>query len=67
MLDRSIVKGDWRILFHKGMICNYIATSSDHAPIVLNIIGEVGLILRGFKFEAIWMGDQGCAFVMENA
>ncbi|XP_074289141.1 uncharacterized protein LOC141614281 [Silene latifolia] len=61
MLDRAVCTGEWTDLFPFARL-HYLARDwSDHAPIKLFLnMREMGdRRERGFKFEQIWVGEEG--------
>ncbi|KAK9990862.1 hypothetical protein SO802_025847 [Lithocarpus litseifolius] len=66
-LDRGIVSISWRLAFPKANIFHLGAIKSDHAPILLDTYPEEEFTHRPFRFEAIWLRDNRCIPVIENA
>ncbi|XP_074287960.1 uncharacterized protein LOC141613122 [Silene latifolia] len=62
MLDRAVCSGHWADLFPFARLYYLAREWSDHAPIklVLNRREVEGKRAREFKFEQIWVGEEGC-------
>uniref|UniRef100_A0A2N9HT90 CCHC-type domain-containing protein n=1 Tax=Fagus sylvatica TaxID=28930 RepID=A0A2N9HT90_FAGSY len=66
-LDRAFSNTEWRTTFPKASVYHFPATTSDHNPIILNIIGTDSTLPKPFRFEAIWTRDGSSTQVIKNA
>lgn len=66
-LDRGIANIAWQEFFPKAVVEHQPITTSDHAPILLNTVGERCRKSRSFKFEAMWVRDPGYGLIVENS
>ena len=66
-LDRGIANISWGLAFPKASITHLGAINSDHAPILLDTNPIDSFAHRPFRFEAVWLRDEGCSAVIENA
>jgi hypothetical protein len=66
-LDRALANTRWCELFPRALVKHFPPFSSDHAPIVLYIDGELTRLPKPFKFEEIWTRDETSDIVIENA
>lgn len=69
-LDRFVANEDWKLHFPGAMVKNMAVSESDHVPIMLELLKmpSVGRRkARGFKFEAMWLRQEGCKEIVENA
>lgn len=56
-LDRGLANGDWWELFPRATGKRLARLVSDHAPLLLDSIGDTDWNPRPFKFEAFWAND----------
>jgi ribonuclease HI len=68
-LDRGVANREWRDLFPEAAIMVEAATTSDHAPLFLNLKKFIwrGKRKRQFRFEACWGREKGCQEVISAA
>ena len=66
-LDRGVANILWRLAYPKATITHLGAIKSDHAPILLDINPCDSFAYRPFRFEAVWLRDENCSVVIENA
>lgn len=66
-LDRGVASISWRLAFPKATITLLGATKSDHTPILLDTYPKDSFAHRPLRFEAVWLRDESCQFVIENA
>nr|POF00520.1 hypothetical protein CFP56_40349 [Quercus suber] len=66
-LDRGIANISWRLALSKASITHLGAINSNHAPILLDTNPIDSFAHRLFRFEAVWLRDEGCIAVIENA
>ncbi|KAJ1376439.1 Endonuclease/exonuclease/phosphatase superfamily [Sesbania bispinosa] len=64
-LDRVLVNWAWLSLFPNAIASAYPAISSDHSPILLDLIPEESSG-RNFKYEAFWDDHAECKEVVHN-
>ena len=57
-LDRAFANDKWRFLFPRATVYHFLASTSDHLPIILFIEGEQKNLKRPFKFEEAWTRDK---------
>ncbi|XP_074297889.1 uncharacterized protein LOC141628680 [Silene latifolia] len=62
MIDRAMCNGQWLELFPYAKLLYLEREWSDHAPIklVLNLREKDGGVRRMFRFEKMWVGEEGC-------
>ena len=65
-LDRGIASISWRLAFPKASVSHLGAINSDHTPILLDTNPDDSFAHRPFRFEAAWVRDNGCIFVVER-
>lgn len=66
-LDKGIASISWRLAFPKASVSHLGAINYDHTPILLDTNPEDSFAYRPFRFEAAWVRDNGCNFVVEKA
>lgn len=66
-LDKVIGSVDWRIMFANAGVMHLNASSSDHAPILLNLNLDHHSLPKSFRFLEIWTRDQKCYGVINEA
>lgn len=66
-LDRGVASISWRLAFPKATMTLLGATKSDHTPILLDTYPKDSFAHRPLRFEAVWLRDESCQFVIENA
>ncbi|XP_074271258.1 uncharacterized protein LOC141595186 [Silene latifolia] len=68
MLDRALSSSTWTDMFPYAHLCYLNREWSDHAPIKLILNSRVDGVQggRSFKFEQIWVGEEGCAEAVER-
>ncbi|XP_074307509.1 uncharacterized protein LOC141642567 [Silene latifolia] len=62
MIDRAMCTSSWLELFPYAKTIHLTREWSDHAPIkvLLDRRAAVVEVKRGFKFEQMWIGEEGC-------
>ncbi|XP_074278415.1 uncharacterized protein LOC141602006 [Silene latifolia] len=62
MIDRAMCTNSWLELFPYAKLIHLTREWSDHAPIKLLLDRRVTVmeVKRGFKFEQMWIGEEGC-------
>jgi hypothetical protein len=60
-LDRGMVNSGWRELFPEAEIIVEAKTTSDHAVLVLHLLGQRAEQPKGrrFRFKACWLAERG--------
>uniref|UniRef100_A0A803N3V6 Endonuclease/exonuclease/phosphatase domain-containing protein n=2 Tax=Chenopodium quinoa TaxID=63459 RepID=A0A803N3V6_CHEQI len=71
-LDRFLENKEWRQLFSGAFVTHLSKRKSDHVPILLCISDGVGKakkkkFKKRFKFEEMWLREEMCADIVENA
>nr|XP_023914857.1 uncharacterized protein LOC112026404 [Quercus suber]XP_023926100.1 uncharacterized protein LOC112037486 [Quercus suber] len=66
-LDRGVANISWRLAFPRATITHLGAIKSDHALILLDTNTSDSFAHRPFRFEAIWLRDDRCSDVIEEA
>lgn len=69
-MDSFIAIVDWSSIFLGLTIPNFATSYSDHNGLILNTNGVVESWRRGskpFRFEAMWLGANGCEDIIENS
>uniref|UniRef100_A0A8R7PKG3 Endonuclease/exonuclease/phosphatase domain-containing protein n=1 Tax=Triticum urartu TaxID=4572 RepID=A0A8R7PKG3_TRIUA len=71
-LDRAVANANWRCLFPLHKIINGDPRHSDHRPVIAELNGQSKLMgdgkgPSGFRIEARWLQEEGCAEVVEGA
>ncbi|XP_074299815.1 uncharacterized protein LOC141630986 [Silene latifolia] len=68
MLDRAMCTSSWTDLFPYARLFYLEREWSDHAPIKLVLDHRVRESIRhkGFKFEQMWVGEEGCEEAVER-
>ncbi|KAK9664698.1 hypothetical protein RND81_14G062000 [Saponaria officinalis] len=69
-LDRALATMSWNDLFPRAKLINMDREWSDHAPIklILNDDGSTpGYKKRLFRFEQLWVGEDGCEDTIREA
>lgn len=65
--DKGVANISWWLAYPKATITHLGAIKSDHAPILLDIKPCDSFAYRPFRFEAVWLRDENCSVVIENA
>ena len=65
-LDRGVASISWQLAFPKETIQHLGAINSDHAPILLDTNLSDSFAHRPFRFEAVWLRDDGCKAVIDS-
>ena len=60
-LDRAVATSDWLSLFPDTKIYHLEADASDHRPILIVLDGMNCSQQRPFRFEQMWLTEQGCS------
>ncbi|XP_074290614.1 uncharacterized protein LOC141617329 [Silene latifolia] len=68
MIDRAMCTGEWLEMFPYAKLFYLEREWSDHAPIklVLNAREKIGGEKRMFRFEQMWVGEEGCEAAVER-
>lgn len=66
-LDRGLGNGDWRSLFTRTTVRHLPRHASDHAPLLLDTMGDTDRCPRPFRFEAIWAQDKRSDEIINKA
>ncbi|XP_075662942.1 uncharacterized protein LOC142632422 [Castanea sativa] len=69
-LDRVVANKEWTDMFSASTVSHKFSHASDHLPILLQTGRDNrfhGRIARGFKFEEVWLLDEDCEKVVEDA
>ena len=66
-LDRAVANNQWSFLNSSTLIHHLQTHSSDHKPIVINPEGIILKQNRHFKFEKMWLSDEGCCQAVKDA
>ena len=66
-LDRGIANISWRLAYPKAAISHLEAIKSNHTPILWDTNPNEEFPHRPFRFEAVWLKDDSCVPVIENA
>ncbi|PKU65146.1 hypothetical protein MA16_Dca004762 [Dendrobium catenatum] len=65
-LDRILFNNDWIADFHMTHVQHLSRTASDHAPLLLTINANKFLAPSGFKFQNMWLNDDGFLNVIQE-
>ena len=69
-LDQAVANKVWFDIFSASTVSHKSSHASDHLPIILQTGMDnrfQGRIARGFKFEEVWLLDEDCENVVEDA
>uniref|UniRef100_A0A803L736 Reverse transcriptase zinc-binding domain-containing protein n=1 Tax=Chenopodium quinoa TaxID=63459 RepID=A0A803L736_CHEQI len=68
-LDRFLADGEWCSMFPYYEVRHFPIYHSDHAPIMVSASNyyERGTVERVFKFEALWLSNEDCGKVVQEA
>lgn len=69
-LDRAFPTLMWRELFHESHLWHLDREWSDHAPIKLTLLRdkfETKFGSKPFRFEQLWVSEEECEGIIENA
>ena len=69
-LDQAVTNKVWFDVFSASIVSHKLSHASDHLPIILQTEMDnrfQGRIARGFKFEEVWLLDEECENVVEDA
>ena len=66
-LDRGVASISWRLAYPRATITHLGAIKSDHAPILMDTNPCERFAHRPFRFEAVWLRDERCSVVIEEA
>jgi hypothetical protein len=66
-LDRGLANQGWVNLFLNALINHFLASNSDHCPILLSTAGTYRNIPKPFRFEAFWTRDHSSHSVIAKA
>ena len=65
-LDQALATNDWLVIFVGTKIQHLYANSSDHCPLWINTMGlDFPNAPKLFKFEEMWLANQGCTEIVE--
>lgn len=65
-MDRAIASISWRLTFPKATVTHLGTLKSNHTPILLDTNPNDSFTRRPFWFEAAWIRDNGCNFVVDK-
>jgi hypothetical protein len=66
-LDCVLANQDWVHIFPNSLINHFLASHSDHCPILLSTTGTYQNLSKPFQFEAFWTRDANSHSVFANA
>ncbi|XP_074270999.1 uncharacterized protein LOC141594917 [Silene latifolia] len=69
-IDRAMKNEGWRELFPYAKVVHLGHEWSDHSPIKVVLDGREGMdgrSKRNFRFEQIWVGEEGCEDTIKRA
>uniref|UniRef100_A0A803Q042 DUF4283 domain-containing protein n=1 Tax=Cannabis sativa TaxID=3483 RepID=A0A803Q042_CANSA len=66
-LDKAIADANWCTEYPKAQVFNYPIAGSDHAPICLNLRGEVTKLNYPFRFLEVWTSRSDYETVIKNS
>ncbi|KAK9983952.1 hypothetical protein SO802_033477 [Lithocarpus litseifolius] len=66
-LDRAVATIDWLEIFSDTRVVHLECGSSDHKPIVIFLNGIPKKCQRPWRFEHMWLGEEGCHASVESA
>ena len=69
-LDRGVATNPWIQMFPSTRVHHISSSFSDHSPLWICTDDENARFYRErkpFKFEAVWMRDEGCVAVIKNS
>ncbi|XP_074318137.1 uncharacterized protein LOC141654927 [Silene latifolia] len=69
-IDRAMVNDGWAEMFPAAKLVHMDREWSDHAPLVVWLDGrriEEGSRQKRFRFEEIWIGEDGCEDTIRGA
>ena len=66
-IDRGVANEDWWRIFPNAKLQLLPQTSSNHHPQVLSCFGQNVYAKRPFRFEAAWVEDRQCYWVVSHA
>ena len=66
-LDRGVASISWRLAYPRATITHLGAIKSDHAPILMDTNLSEKFAHRPFRFVAVWLRDDRCSVVIEEA
>ena len=66
-LDWGLANGAWRSLFQRATVKHLVHYASDHAPILLDTMGDTDYNPWPSRFEAIWAQDLRSVEVVDKA
>ncbi|XP_030923315.1 uncharacterized protein LOC115950217 [Quercus lobata] len=66
-LDRAVGTAEWLSMFPATKVVHLECGTSDHKPIMIHLLGIPKRINKPWRFEQMWMKDEGCREVIEDA
>lgn len=66
-MDRAIAGISWCLAFPKAIVTHLGTLKSNHNPVLLDTNPEDSFTRIQFQFEAVWIRDNECNFVVEKA
>ena len=66
-LDKAIATQDWLNLFPASKVLTFECGTSDHKPIIIHPMGIPGNKQRPWRFEQVWLDDDGCHETVHTA
>uniref|UniRef100_A0A7N2MCG6 Uncharacterized protein n=1 Tax=Quercus lobata TaxID=97700 RepID=A0A7N2MCG6_QUELO len=67
LLDKAVCNQEWQCLFPKARVKHLIASTSNHAPIILDTHLDWFVRAKPFRFEAMWARDESSFGIVEKA
>ena len=65
-LDHALATNDWLLRFVGTKVQHLTADSSNHCPLWINTVGlDFHNAPKLFRFEEMWLSDQGCTKIVE--
>ncbi|KAM6599952.1 hypothetical protein CsatA_019561 [Cannabis sativa] len=66
-LDRALVSKQWLVYFSSAQLLNLELSSSDHSPLLLNLVGQSYISRhKQFRFENFWLREPMCFQVVKD-
>uniref|UniRef100_A0A803Q1F3 Endonuclease/exonuclease/phosphatase domain-containing protein n=1 Tax=Cannabis sativa TaxID=3483 RepID=A0A803Q1F3_CANSA len=66
-LDRVAANANWCTKYHKARVVKYPIVGSDHAPIFLQVMGEVNKLKYPFRFLEVWTTRLDCGTIIKHS
>ena len=65
-LDRAVANSDWEALFPSSKVSHLECGCSDHKPIIIHPLGIPIRQNKPWRFEQVWLQDEGCHATVEE-